>query len=514
MARRPPPPREESTITTVRPDHAGAHDDEDVLAGFGYQDQLKRALGPVAIFGIAVSFMSITVSVYASYGVGLAALGPAFVFTWPVVLLGQLFVALIIAELGSRMPIAGYSYQWGARLVSTGYGWLIAIVAFAYLISSAATIAYEVVAPIVETMFGLPPTGSTTLALALATLAFTVVVNVVGVRLFARFNSVAVVAEVVAVLVLGLVALAIWAVDPHHPASILLHTGGLHGGRIWGGVAAALVMGLFSLTGFESAGDLSEEAVGAAGSIPRAVLFSLLGTGVLGFVALVCFTLALPSHGVGAVAASATPVADILTHRLGSTATRVLLIFPLLAALGTALSVVAVQGRLLFALARDNVAPGSATLRRVNGATRTPVVALVAGTVISSLLVVYANQDGHSFSTLIGSTAIFPYLVYLMLTFGYARRRRELAEATPHGRFSLGRWGTVVLVVSGVWLVAALCLLMIPTGYHDADLVVAAVLAVGLGWWATALRRRIVQRRAGVERISGPADAPRPAAPG
>lgn len=486
------------------PNPHSTEDDEQVLEGFGYRGELRRALSPLAIFGIAVSFMSITVSVYASYGVGLSALGPAFVFTWPVVLLGQVFVALIIAELGSRMPLAGYSYQWGARLMNSGYGWLIAIVAFAYLISSAATISYEVVAPIIETMFALSSSATTSLVIALITLVLTAVVNVVGVRLFARLNGVAVVAEFVAVVVLAVIAVVIWGVHPDHSASIIVQTGGRHGGQVWSGIAAALVMGLFSLTGFESAGDLSEEAVGAAGSVPRAVLFSLIGTGVVGFVSLVCFTFALPD--VQSVAASASPIADILTARLGSTATRIVLVFPLLAALGTALSVIAVQGRLLYALARDNVAPGSSQLRRVNGVTRTPVVAIVVGTLVSCLLVGYADIDGQSFNTLIGATAIFPYLVYAMLAIGYARRRRSLVQATPHGRFSLGRWGPAILVITGVWLIAALCLVMIPSGYHDADLVVAAVLVVGLGWWATVLRRRIGRGVAGVDRVGEDAD--------
>ena len=485
-------------------------DDERVLEGFGYRGELTRALSPLAIFGIAVSFMSITVSVYASYGVGLSALGPAFVFTWPVVLLGQVFVALIIAELGSRMPLAGYSYQWGARLVNTGYGWLIAIVAFAYLVSSAATIAYEVVAPVIETMFGLAASSTASLEIAIATLVFTAVVNVVGVRLFARLNGVAVIAEFVAVVLLAVIAVVIWAVHPGHSGhsvSILVNAGGRHGGQLLDGIAAALVMGLFSLTGFESAGDLSEEAVGAAGSVPRAVLLSLIGTGIVGFVSLLCFTLALPD--VQQIAGSSAPITEILDARLGSTATRVVLVFPLLAALGTALSVVAVQGRLLYALARDNVAPGARALRRVNQVTRTPVIAIVVATVVSCMLVGYADLDGQSFNTLIGSTAIFPYIVYAMLAAGYARRRRSLAAATPHGRFSLGRYGPAVLVITGVWLVAALCLLMIPSGYHDADLVVVAVLVVGLGWWATVLRRRVSRGAAGVRSIGGDPEPPR-----
>jgi hypothetical protein len=68
--------------------------DEDVLRRFGYRSQLKRTLRPWAIFGIAFSFMSITTSVYTSFGFGLGKLGTASVWLWPAVLAGQLLAAL------------------------------------------------------------------------------------------------------------------------------------------------------------------------------------------------------------------------------------------------------------------------------------------------------------------------------------------------------------------------------------------------------------------------------------
>jgi amino acid transporter len=281
--------------------------------------------------------MSITTSVYTSYGYGLGKFGPASVLFWPAVLAGQLLVALIIAELGSRIPLAGYSYQWGSRMVNTGYGWLIAIIALAYLLASAATITYVLVAPFIAMMFGWRATSLDYLLIAFAALAFTAVVNIIGVRLFARINSVAVICEIVAALVIALAVVVAYFAKPDHPVSFLVNTGGVHGSAIWG---------------------------------------AIVGSGMIGFISLVCFALATPD--VSAIAGSSSPVVAIIAHWFGNTASRVLIVFPLVAVLGTALAVVAVQGRLLFALARDNVAPGSALLRRVNRA-QTPGPAIIDG---------------------------------------------------------------------------------------------------------------------------------------
>jgi amino acid transporter len=487
---------------------AGVRDDEDVLSRFGYRSELKRTLRPWAIFGIAFSFMSITTSVYTSFGFGLGKLGTASVWLWPAVLAGQLLVALVIAELGSRIPLAGYSYQWGARLVSPGYGWVIAIVAFAYLLTSAATICYVLVAPFLASLAGWHASPLALLVLAIAVLAATAVVNIVGVRLFSRINSVAVLAEVVAALVIAVAVAIAYAAKPDHPATILFRTGGVHGGAVWGGVMGALAMGLFSLTGFEAAADMSEEAVGAAGSVPRAVLGSLAGSGIVGFISLIGFALATPD--ITKIADAGSPILDITSYWFGPTAARTLLVFPLLAVLGTALAVVAVQGRLLFALARDNIAPGSRLLRKVNGRTKTPAAAILVGTVLSAGVLVYAYFQGSAFTILVGATSILPYVVYLMLLAAYAARRRSLATLHAPGMFTLGRWAVPVLVLACGWVVFALLVLTLPGDFHAADRVVGGVLVIGMAWYVMALRRRVRAGRAGAGRL---ADPPGPAPP-
>src|SRR5438270_6545628 len=46
-----------------------------------------------------------------------------FFWTWPVVFVGQLMVALCFAELAARYPISGAIFQWSSRLAGTDAGW-------------------------------------------------------------------------------------------------------------------------------------------------------------------------------------------------------------------------------------------------------------------------------------------------------------------------------------------------------------------------------------------------------
>ena len=100
-------------------------EDDALLKKLGYNPALKRTLGLLENFGIAFCYISPVVGVYSLFGYGLATAGPAFVWSIPIVALGQLFVALVFAEVGSAYPLAGALYQWGKLLVGQRYGWLV-----------------------------------------------------------------------------------------------------------------------------------------------------------------------------------------------------------------------------------------------------------------------------------------------------------------------------------------------------------------------------------------------------
>src|SRR5437660_4621219 len=89
-----------------------ASQDEADLARFGYKPELKRTLGTFSSFAVAFSYISPSTGIFTLYALGLSFLGGAFFWTWPLVFLGQLMVALNFAELSSHYPVAGSVFQW------------------------------------------------------------------------------------------------------------------------------------------------------------------------------------------------------------------------------------------------------------------------------------------------------------------------------------------------------------------------------------------------------------------
>src|SRR5260370_22818368 len=97
--------------------------DEGINQSFGYKQELRRALRLFSLYAVAFSIISITTGLFANYGFVLAHLGAAMIWLWPVAAVGQMLVALVVAGLGTRIPLSVYSCHWGCQLVNTSCDW-------------------------------------------------------------------------------------------------------------------------------------------------------------------------------------------------------------------------------------------------------------------------------------------------------------------------------------------------------------------------------------------------------
>ena len=97
--------------------------DEQDLARFGYKQELKRSLGVFSSFAVAFSYISPSTGIFALFFLGLTTVGGVFIWSWPIVAIGQLIVALGFAELSSHYPVAGSVFQWTKYLAGKSYSW-------------------------------------------------------------------------------------------------------------------------------------------------------------------------------------------------------------------------------------------------------------------------------------------------------------------------------------------------------------------------------------------------------
>ena len=190
--------------------------DTDELAKFGYKQELDRSLGLFSSFAAGFSYISIMTGVFELFFFGYLSGGPAMIWTWPAVFVGQFLVALCFAELAGQYPLAGSVYQWSKQIAKpfTSFfgGWILTVGSVVTL--AAVAVAYQIVAPQITSAFqiigGTADIGLTTtpdgaknaLLLAAGLVVFTTVINMVGVKTMARINNFGVAAELVGVTLL------------------------------------------------------------------------------------------------------------------------------------------------------------------------------------------------------------------------------------------------------------------------------------------------------------------------
>jgi amino acid transporter len=479
--------------------------DEAINQSFGYKQELRRALRLFSLYAVAFSIISITTGLFANYGFGLAHLGAAMIWLWPVAAAGQMLVALVVAELGTRIPLAGYSYQWGARLVNTTYGWFTGFVGLCYLAVGAAGINFVVLAPLIATILGLDA-GNPTINLVITIVIFAAVlaINIISIALAARINNVAVFTEIVGMVGFGVILSVLWAIHPNHSITFLGDTGGVHGGDIVRALPYAALMGIFTIVGFELAADLGEEAVAARVTVPRAVVWSVASSAVLGMVALIGFTIAIPD--LAAAKASQVPLVDIVAYWMGDVAKDVFVVIVVFSIFALDVVGLAATGRLIFSFARDNIIPFSSSLKKVNPQTQTPIRALVTASSLGLVFVAWGyistatGTGGSAFLLLITATATLPFVVYFLTVLAYVTRRHRM-DKMPEA-FDLGVWARPVMYAALAWTLIALGALMIPKDFWGADVIVGIVLVVAAAWYFAALRGRLARGEAGVEQTA------------
>ena len=193
---------------------AGEHSDE--LAEFGYKQELDRSIGRFASFAAGVSYISILTGVFQLFYFGFAFGGPAYWWTWPMVFVGQLMVALCFAELAANFPVAGSIYNWGKMLATATVAWLGGwmMLTASIVTIAAVALAYQITLPEISDFFQFYGDGTgendfaiNAVILGTVLIIFTTLINALGVKLMSRINSTGVFIELIAAVVL-IVALA------------------------------------------------------------------------------------------------------------------------------------------------------------------------------------------------------------------------------------------------------------------------------------------------------------------
>ena len=423
----------------------GQERDSADLAQFGYKQELKRSLGVFSSFAVAFSYISPSTGIFTLFALGLTTLGGVFIWTWPVVALGQFIIALNFAEVSSHYPVAGSVFQWTKYLASRSYSWFTGwIYLFAGIITVTAVVATLPLA-LIPTLNGLgwhslnAASLGTQEIIALITLAVITVLNIYGVRLVAIINNTGVVFEILGMFVFALILMAF---HNHQGFKVVTNSAGIHVAP--NTFLAAMFMSLFVIYGFDTASTLAEETKDPRRNAPKAVLFSVIGAFIIGGVFLLGVLVAIPNLG-DAVKNGFGP-ADIIEANFSTGFATLYLAVVSAAIFVCCLSIMAATIRLCFGMSRDNKLPFSKPLARVSPTLHTPVWTCIVVAVLAA--VPFLKYAGVGIIAIAATGMI--YLSYFLGNIVILRARARGWPKTD-APFRLGRWGMVVNILGLVY---------------------------------------------------------------
>ncbi|HEX8206687.1 MAG TPA: amino acid permease [Solirubrobacteraceae bacterium] len=419
---------------------AAADDDAARLRELGYEQELRRRLGGADNVAMGFATISPVVGLYAVALIGTTLAGPAWLWVLPVALAGQCLLLAVYSELAARFPVTGGPYQWTRRLVGPRYGWFTGWVAVCAYMAANTTIAY-LGAPWLLTLLGVDPRPGAVVLAGVVLVAASATAGAFGIEPLKRVVQAGIAAEAAALAGIGVILLLAFREQDLSLLGETLGAEALSGGSVLAGLVAALAVAGWVFIGFDACVGAAEETRHAARAVPRAVWIAVLAVAALVFLNAVAATLAHPDPQAIVDGRDADPVTTAVVTSFGDWSTKPFAALVLVAFVACGAAALGLTARTLYSIARDDVLPASATLRRVD-ARGTPLPAVLVAAVVAAAGLLLGLE-----STAIGSLIVFGtaaiYVSFLLIA---------VAALVGRLRGRLGRRGLPVNVAAVCWL--------------------------------------------------------------
>ncbi|KAH4390451.1 hypothetical protein HBH60_016070 [Parastagonospora nodorum] len=401
---------------------SGWSSDEQLLARFGKEQQFKRNFNLLTVIALCSTVMNAWAGMLSGLQLVLFNGGPTgFLISFPIVFLGVLMQALVVAELASMIPLSGGQYNWVAILaprrlsnfLSYFVGWIVTI-AWQAGAAGVAFLTSNVIlglASAVHPDYEMKKWHVTLAFFAVITLAV-LVTTVLG-RLLPTIESVAFVIFVMGFFVLIIV---LKYLAPKTDSSQVFQN--FFNGGGWNNNVEATFVGaipiMFGFNGFDAGVHLAEEVKDASRVVPKATIISVGLYFVMGYsmaiMILYCFSLEEVLTSTYSI-----PVIGIfrtVTQSSGGTAalTSLIIIMLIFGTIGS----MATASRMLWAFAREEGVPCSRHISKIERNSGLPLYSIATTALLSMLFALIGLGSDAAFSALTGLTVASFYAGFML----------------------------------------------------------------------------------------------------
>ncbi len=421
----------------------------------GESSELKKALGPVMLWGLGVGY--VISGMYFGWNLGLPE-GGTLGMAAAVVLVALMYVALSFSysELACAIPKAGGALDYAHRAWGPRWGFVVGMAQNIEFIFANAAIAFAIGAYLSPWLPGIP-----TLVLAIATYLVFTAINIIGIKTAALFEL-----GVTAIAVAGLLLFAGLTL-PHFELNNLTQNALPNG---WGGAFAAIPFAVWFFLAIEGVANVAEETINPQRNISLgfgAAIFTLVALCALVFVSAAGVngweSVVYPA---GSSEPSDAPLPLVLSTLMGGDKWLVHL-FTAIGLFGLVASfhgIMLAEGRGMLEFARCGFAPKA--LGTTHPTFKTPVKALLLNSGIGIILLL-TGRTGELI--IISCFGAFTLYIISMLAFLHLRNKEPNLTRPFRTPFSPV---TPVLAL----LIAVVCLVAITVRYVQLGLIFYALM--------------------------------------
>lgn len=413
----------------------------------GHNELKKNTLGLPSALAMSLAFISPTIGVIfiSAFIAGKAGESSPFVF-----LLGTIGIALMamtLAQFTRRITSAGTFYKFITNSFGLSTGFVAALVLL---------LSYTLQSPLNVNLFG----GFTSEVIKQQLgvnvpweVLLVFVVFAVGalawysVHTSMRFDIAFVIAEVTVVGIL-LVLILVKGGDAGQAPAAFLPT---HGSSGFGGLGEAFVFIVLAFFGFESCSTVAEEVRNPRRNLPRALVGSVVITGLWFSFAMYAIIVGYGSKHVNLIAQATSPLRDLAVRYIGSWYGTVVDLAAISAMIAVLLAIHTANFRIIYSLGRDGILPKS--LGRTHAKHKTPHVAIIAFSIFSivvGLIAGWAWGPINAFGDLgyLSSLAILPIYIGANLALPVFIKKKFPSEFSVFQHVVLPAISSVIFLVA------------------------------------------------------------------
>ncbi|KAI9312378.1 amino acid/polyamine transporter I [Dichotomocladium elegans] len=224
-----------------------------------------------------------------------------------------------------------------------------------------------------------------------------------------------------------------------------------------------LLQSQYTISGFDSAAQMSEETRDAARSAPRGILYAIATAGVFGFMFMVAVNFCVQDFQAQIVETTISPqMTKVFLDGVGYRWTVVFCVIIMGAMFFCGSALTLGSSRLVYAFSRDRAMPFSKYLSRINKHTKTPIYAVWANILFAVVIGILSIINSTAFNAIVSVNTIASSLAYLV---PIALRMTIARKKFKRGPFHLGPFSPLINAISCMWIIFTSALFLCPTEY-------------------------------------------------